>query len=188
MNGGNREHRLYDDIGPDELTPRIDDAPGPAGMESRTEIIVNATSQTGQPVIDRIETTGLGPDGMLETTQVHISVLPGCSHIAHIGAEVGGLCADGCGRLLCASCAANPANLCRSCRRPVAGPCQHRPWLGDEEGILCGQCWHRWSIRETVLAVAVIAALAAILYVFVYPLILDAVQTFERILSWDIYR
>jgi hypothetical protein len=84
--------------------------------------------------------------------------------------EVGAFCADGCGRLICSSCAAKPENLCMTCRRPVAGPCQQRPMFGPEGAMQCRECRARERGHTFFIFMIVFIVVAAILMLIVAAL------------------
>ena len=152
MNGHDQPDRHRDDILPGELIPEDSQDLAGGRMETHTRVTVTGGSTVGAPMIDKVEATGLGQNGMLESIDVNLTYALGCHHVLHVGGEAGALCADGCGRLICATCAAKEENLCHACRRPVAGPCQQRPWLAGDGQVFCRRCWWRWWARELVIA------------------------------------
>jgi hypothetical protein len=143
---------------PDEIAPDPDAAPE-ARTETRTQVVVTGPGAVGQPLVDRVETTGVGGAGVEELVRINLTAAPGCNHVLHTGAEVGAVCACGCDRLLCTACATRPENLCSSCRRPVAGPCQIRSILDPTGTMRCWTCWQRqWASK---ISWAMLAALFA---------------------------
>jgi hypothetical protein len=143
-----------DDLVPRQIIPEDRQATAGGQMETRTRVILDGPGQIGRPVVDRIETTGLGEGGMVESVEIRLTHAD-CGHVMHTGSELGSACADLCGRLLCANCASKPENLCHSCRRPVAGFCQIRPWLAGDGQVFCQRCWRRWWMRELAVAGAI---------------------------------
>jgi hypothetical protein len=164
MNGHDRHE---DNILPSEILPEDHPATPGAQMETRTQVSVQGPGALGQPLVDRIETTGLGGNGLGETVEVRLTYAPGCHHILHVGAEAGAFCADGCGRLICASCAAKAENLCMTCRRPVAGPCQQRPLSAPEGTVQCRECRSRGRGLNLLIFMIVIIVVGAILMLIV---------------------
>jgi hypothetical protein len=149
---------------PDEIAADPDAAPE-VGMstETRTEVVVTGDGAVGQPLINKVETTGMGPNGLQELIRINLTAAPGCQHILHTGAEVGGICSCGCGRLLCTACASK--NLCVECRRPVAGSCQRRSALSPANEILCPHCSRRrWTLESSFAAfIAVLVGIFALI-------------------------
>ena len=159
MNGHDRHE---DNILPGEILPEDHPATPGAQMETRTQVSVQGPGELGQPLVDRIETTGLGGNGLGETVEVRLTYAQGCGHVLHVGAEAGARCAD-CELLICASCAAKEENLCRTCRRPVAGPCQQRPLSAPEGTVQCRECRSRGRGLNLLIFMIVIIVVGAIL-------------------------
>lgn len=166
MNGETERRHREDDVIPGDILPQADGTTPPGQMETRTRVIVDRPASIGQPIVDRVETTSLGASGLSESVQINLTFAPGCDHVLHTGSEVGATCADGCGRLLCTVCAAKEENVCRICRRPVAGQCQRRPWLAPELGVLCRRCWRRWWMKELAIGGAVVIGVLIALSLF----------------------
>jgi hypothetical protein len=163
MNGHDRHE---DNILPSEILPEDHPATPGAQMETRTQVSVQGPGAMGQPLVDRIETTGLGGNGLGETVEVRLTYAQGCGHVLHVGAEAGARCAD-CELLICASCAAKEENLCRTCRRPVAGPCQQRPLSAPAGTMQCRECRSRGRGLNLLIFMIVIIVVGAILMLIV---------------------
>lgn len=141
---------------PPEILPPAEDLAQQSRMQNRIRVLVAGQGEIGQPLVDRVETTTVGQDGMEETTDIVMTFASGDGFVMHAAAEAGAVCADSCGRLMSASFAANRANLCVSCGRPVAGPCQRRPMLAGEGEMYCRTCYRRWWSRELVVLAVVL--------------------------------
>ena len=152
MNGHDRHE---DNILPSEILPEDHPATPGAQMETRTRVILDGSSQLGQPVVDRIETTGLDGGRMVESVEIRLTHAA-CGHVIHTGSELGSASPDGL--LLCSVCAANPENICRTCRRPVAGPRQQRSWFGPEGTIQCRECRNRERVKDLFIVAVVVVA------------------------------
>jgi len=147
-----------------EIAPEISPAEEGLGlgdqMENRIQVLIGGNSSLDQPLIDRVERTGLGRTGFSESTRIHLTIATGCQHVLHTGSEVGGLCADGCGRMLCTYCATQKENLCGICGRPVAGPCRRHLWLVPHLGMVCRRCRRHWWAQELLVTSTILLAAA----------------------------
>jgi len=156
------EHdQLDDDILLDDTTPEDHSAAMAGQMETRTRVLVHGPGSLGQPLVDRIETTGLNAGALAETVEIRMTY-GACFHVLHTGAEAAAVCACGCARLLCSACAGREENLCARCRRPVAGPCQQRPVWAAPGTMLCAPCRDRERTKNLVIFL-IVAAVAGFL-------------------------
>ena len=130
-------------------------------METRMRVLLDGSD--GRPLVDRVERTGLGLEGMIESTEIRLT-RAGCGHIIHTGAEAGAVCADpACGTVLCNACAAKDGNTCAGCGMTVCRSCQRRIWFRADDAVLCGPCARKWWARE--LLVALVLAVGVLLLV-----------------------
>ena len=131
-------------------------------IETRMRVLLDDSD--GRPLVDRVERTGLGLEGMIESTEIRLT-RAGCGHIIHTGAEAGAVCAEPtCGTVLCNACAAKDGNTCTGCGRTVCVAHQRKHWLLGDDGVYCGPCWRdRWS-RELLIAGTVAAVAFLVLF------------------------
>lgn len=110
------------------------------GLETRTQIFLQGVARHGEPIVDKIERTGLSEGGLREDIIIRLKYASGCHHTLHTAQETGAVCGCCYENLLCAECSKNEANICSLCKRVTCGSCQRESKIDGEKKMVCISC------------------------------------------------